>query len=151
MYGFLVRNGEKYYTNFTKVFLKVPELYTEYNWLLSDIECNVDCMSQCEAIEENCYWLEGEKLFHLLINHEIQWIWGVFSGFPKEIPLSNIQMKDIPYANGNLNIWKKPISIQHPLAEIELIAWDSTLAIFFGKSKALIDKIQSMYPFSELL
>ncbi len=31
MHGFLIRKGEKC-NNFTKVFLEVTELHTEYNW-----------------------------------------------------------------------------------------------------------------------
>ncbi len=150
MNGFLVRKGEKYYTYFTQLFLEVPDLHTKYNWLISDVECNINWCNK-EQIEENCYWFEGEELLTLLKTREIQWIWGVFSGIPKEIPFSDIQIKHVPYANGNPDIWRKPITIQYSLAEVELIAWDSTLTVFIGKSKSLIEKIRKIYPFAEPL
>lgn len=151
MYGFLVQKGEKYYTYFTKVFMEVAELHTEYNWILSDIECNIYHWSPKEAYDGRYYWFEGEELYNLLKTEDIQWIWGVFSGIPKEIPFHKIHTDNIPYANGNSRIWAKPLSIQHPMAELELIAWDSTLTIFIGKSQMLIDKILKLYPCGEKL
>ena len=33
--------------------------------------------------------------------------------------------------------WKNPVSIQHPLAELEIVAWDSTLTLLISRMKPL--------------
>lgn len=48
----------------------------------------------------------------------------------------------LPYAAGNGNIWKEPISMQHPLADIEIIAWDSSLTAVICKDDSIIDTIK---------
>ncbi len=45
----------------------------------------------------------------------------------------------MPYANENENLWECIIEIQHPLADIEIIPWDSSLVIFISKFDDMVD------------
>lgn len=47
--------------------------------------------------------------------------------------------------------WRNPITIQHPLAEVEIIAWDRTCTLFISKNDAIIDEISAIYPCGQSL
>ena len=70
-----------------------------------------------------------------LENKEIQWIWGTFSAIPKKYKQEEILKYNLP---GVENIDKKEIKIQHPLAEIEIIAYDSTFVQLIAKDKTIV-------------
>jgi hypothetical protein len=57
----------------------------------------------------------------------------VFSGFSEKIDLEEIFRSKLPYADGNPDFWIANPRIQHPLAVIEIIAWDSTLTLLLSK------------------
>lgn len=53
---------------------------------------------------------------------DFQWIWGVLSGFEKHIELDDVLRSELPYADGYAGFWKNPVTIQHPLADVEIVA-----------------------------
>lgn len=48
----------------------------------------------------------------------------------------------LPNADGNDRIWQNPVSMQHPLSLMEIIAWDSSMTIFISRSDDIIDRIE---------
>ena len=44
--------------------------------------------------------------------------------------------------------WKEKPSIQHPLARIELVAWDSGLTLFISKDEDLVNRFRNAFPLS---
>lgn len=56
---------------------------------------------------------------------------------------------ELPYADGNREIWQNPVSIQHPLAEIEIIAWDSSGTVFISKEDSIVDLLRENNEFAE--
>jgi len=93
-------------------------------------------------------WISGEELTNIIKKDDFQWIWAVLSGFEKHIHLEDVKKYDIPYADGYRGFWNENISIQHPLATIELVAWDSSCTLFISKEDALVDKFRSAFPLS---
>ncbi|MBB6713395.1 hypothetical protein [Clostridium gasigenes] len=49
----------------------------------------------------------------------------MLSGSPQNITIDEILKYPLPYADGYKGFWKNPISLQHPLVEIEIVPWDS--------------------------
>ena len=43
------------------------------------------------------------------------------------------------------------MTMQHPLAEIEIVPWDSSLTLIFSRSKDIIDDVMRNHPQSEKL
>lgn len=78
-----------------------------------------------------------------------QWIWGVLSGFEKCYAKEEILRYDLPYADGYRGFWKTELSIQHPLASIELIAWDGCLTFFLSKQEKLVKMFRTAFPLSD--
>ncbi len=147
VYGAINEKGEQWYTQMGRVFEAIKQKQNDYNWLITDI----DCVPQ--KIEECCigdyYWLTGKELSRIVNADDGQWVWGVLSGFDKNIDLSEILQYAKPYANGYEGFWINPVSIQHPLATIEIVAWDSTSTLLFSRQEDMVKDFLSFFPFGE--
>ncbi len=62
---------------------------------------------------------------------------------------SDILKYDLPFAEEYDGFWSRPISIQHPLARIEIVPWDSSMTMIFSDDKSIIDSFRAAYPYSE--
>lgn len=146
VYGVIDEKSERGYTLMNRVFDAINNKQMEYNWLITDIECLVDKIEKCY---KNGYcWLTGEELTKIVREDDNQWIWAVLSGFEKDISLSEILQYPLPYADGYGGFWKNPLSIQHPLATIEIVPWDSTLTLLLSKQADLTQDFLHFFPFS---
>lgn len=56
---------------------------------------------------------------------------------------------ELPKADGYIGIWQNPVSIQHPLAEIEVIAWDSLMTIFISKNDDIANLLWNKNPYAK--
>lgn len=54
----------------------------------------------------------------------------------------------LPYADGYRGFWEENISIQHPLATVELVAWDSGCTLFISEDDELVNKFRREFPLS---
>ncbi len=73
----------------------------------------------------------------------------MFSGFSKEITLEEVLKYNLPFADGNIGYWIDDVVLQHPLADIEIVAWDSSLTLFISKKDSLVQKFRQHFPLSE--
>ncbi len=85
--------------------------------------------------------MTGEELTEMIEDENFQWIWGVLSAFPKDVTKDMVLEYKLPIADGNDKIWKNPISIQHPLSVIEIIAWDSSMTTFISRYDDIVKKL----------
>jgi len=148
IHGLILHKGEKYYTDMAKVLNSLDGRYREYNWLITDFEGAYT--GEIDNLERDYAFVTGDELFELAGRDKVyQWIWAVISGFDKSIPLEEILKYPLPYADGYDGFWHDPISIQHPLAEVEIVAWDSSLTLFISKNKKLAEFFRKGFPLSE--
>ena len=94
-----------------------------------------------KTLDNEYCWIAGKDLVQLLDKEEFQWIWGVFSAFPKEIELNEVLKYSYPYADGYTGFWKNPITVQHPLAISEIVAWDGALILVIAKKNEIVNTI----------
>lgn len=145
VYGAINEKGERWYTQMGRVFDAIQNKQTEYNWLITDVECVPRKIEQlCNG--KDCCWVTGEELTKIVREDDSQWVWAVLSGFDKNISLSEIMQYPKPYADGYEGFWKNPLSIQHPLAEIEIVPWDSSLTLFLSKREDLVNNFLEFFP-----
>lgn len=149
VYGAINEKGEKFYACLSKLFDVIDNAQLNYNWLITACECNGSNRVEEECLKQGYCWINGEELTTIVQGQYIQWIWAVLSGFEKDIPLEKVLEYPRPKADGYPGFWYNPISIQHPLATIEIVPWDSSLTLFFSKDKKLVDKFRAGYPHSE--
>lgn len=113
----------------------------KYNWLITNIECYPSDEEIIEILDNEYCWIEGKDLLQILDKEEFQWIWGVFSAFPKEIELEEVLKYDYPYADGYKGFWKNPITVQHPLAVSEIVAWDGSIILVIAKKNEVVNAL----------
>ena len=113
----------------------------KYNWLITNIECYPSDEEIAKTLDNEYCWIAGKDLVQLLDKEEFQWIWGVFSAFPKEIELNEVLKYSYPYADGYTGFWKNPITVQHPLAISEIVAWDGALILVIAKKNEIVNTI----------
>ena len=123
------KGEDDYYTDILKVVNAIGGRNLDYNWLITEIETSTG-----DYFNDEYVIVSNDELLDDLENKEIQWIWGTFSAIPKKYKQEEILKYNLP---GVENIDKKEIKIQHPLAEIEIIAYDSTFVKHIAKDKTI--------------
>jgi hypothetical protein len=148
VYGAINLKGEKYYTYMKKLFEAIGNRQTEFNWLITDCICYPDDPKTDAMLSKDYCWISGDELTEIVGQEDFQWIWAVLSGFDKSVTLEEVLKYDFPRAEDYNGFWSKPISMQHPLARIEIVPWDSTMTMIFSDDKNIIDSFRAAYPFS---
>lgn len=149
VYGAILEKGESWYTCMGKIFRAIGDAQKNYNWLISDADCFPMTPEFSELLARESCWLTGEALTAMVEREDFQWIWAVLSGFPKEVPLERVLEHPLPYADGYEGFWKNPLTLQHPLAEVELVPWDSSATLVLSTRKELVEDYRRFSPLSE--
>lgn len=79
---------------------------------------------------------------------DFQWIWAVLSGFPRHISLAQVLEYGLPYADMYPGFWANPVSIQHPLAEVEIVSWDSSCTLVISRNHKIVSDFMDGFPLS---
>jgi len=146
MYGLLIEKMKSgYFTNLKEVLDVLGNNVKNYNWLLSYYDCSI-YPSEKIPFAELFVWLSGNELANILEEHEIPFIWGVLTSYEKGISLNEVMQYPLPYADGYEGFWKPEVTMQNPLAEIEIVPWDSSVLLIISKSKGIICKFAEEYP-----
>ena len=149
VYGAILEKGEHSYTYLKKVFQAIGGAQKNYNWLISDADCFPTTPEFSKLLGQKSCWLTGEALTAMVEQEDFLWIWGVLSGFPKSVPEEQVRQYPLPYADGHQNFWHNPLTLQHPLAEIEIVPWDSSLTLLLSKQKEIVEDFRAFFPLSE--
>lgn len=134
-----------YFTNMKDVLIAMNDAQKDYNWLISDYECNVYPSNKILFNTEYAF-VDGDTLTDIIYQNDIDFIWGVFSGFQKNISKDEILQYKLPFADGNTKLWNEKIKIQNPLADIEIVSWDSSLLLLIAKQEIIINNFLQHYP-----
>lgn len=145
MKGAIIDSGEGYYTYLNKIFKAINDKQRNYNWLITDCECYPQNHEYVEKLSKDYCWISGDELTHMVEHDDFQWIWAVLTGFNRNISFDDVIKYKLPYANENEEIWKNPINLQHPLASVEIIAWDCTLTIIISNEDRLVEQFRECF------
>jgi len=149
MRGAILEKGEKGYTLLRAIFSSIKDVQRNYNWLITDCVCYPNDKSFADLLGRKYCLLSGDELTNMVEKEDFQWVWAVLSGFGKDVLLKEVLKYELPYANGYGEFWTNPVTIQHPLAEIEIVAWDSTSTLLISKNCAIVDDFRKAFPLSE--
>lgn len=141
----------KYYTFLKQILLDLGLADKDYLWLISDIEAYPRKKDYQELLDNNMYLLLTTKdLVAMLDDDDFQWIWAVFSAIPSSYQKEEILKFDLPYVenfeDGKYNPHLDEPKLQHPYAEFELYAVDSSYIFMIADNEELISKFKSSYP-----
>ena len=150
VYGAVNRKGEKYYTYLKKLFDAINNKQLEYNWLITDCTCYPENHKTDAMLRKDYCWLTGEELTDLVTQEDFQWIWAVFSVIPIKHTEEEILNYDLPQLQlideGEYNPFIDEPRLQHPLAEFELYAEDSSSMFLISNDEELLSKFKKAYP-----
>ena len=139
----------KYYTDLRLVFQAIDNRQRNYNWLLTDLDCSSigdDRGDVATLNDQRPLWLTGEALTHLVGRIEMQFNWAVLSGFAPSVSLDLGKLEIEPFADGNPCFWVPRPRIQHPLAEVEIVCWDSSLTMLLTRDREMSDSFRNFFP-----
>lgn len=129
-----------FFTNMRLVLNAMNVSTRDYDWYLSDLETNY----YGSDFTGEDQWLSGEALQHLLQQHEIQFIWAVFSAVPKGF---RCEVENAPYIEGNSDYWSgKETKPQLGGALFEIACWDSSATILVGVPLKAVASFTRAYP-----
>ena len=116
-----------WFTNMADVFDAANIAPQDYDWYISDIETNWTPPGFSQADQ----WISGDKLLALLAEHDVQFIWAVFSAVPQGF---RSKVAAAPYVNGNPNYWNGTTPApQLDGALFEIACWDSSGTILINR------------------
>jgi len=120
----------------------------KYNWLLCDYDCT-SYPSEKIPMNKDYVWLDGTEFANILKEHVIQFIWGVATAYVKGITIEEVLKYPLPRAEEYDGFWKPNVTLQNPLAEIEIMPLDSSLLLVIANSKDIIERFAKKYPDSQ--
>ena len=150
MYGRILTGGGRFYTYLGPLFAAIGQRQEQYNWLITDFEGGFPLEERVRLnrrnLRERYAWIDGGTLTRLAGQGNAQWSWGVFSGFDRSVTLKQALEYDLPWADGNPGFWKNPVSIQHPLAQMEIVAWDNACTILISRDQKAVCEFAAAFP-----
>ena len=148
VHGMIIEKGEKYCTDLDKLLGALDGIPLNYKWLVSYPECSTFTKETHDLFEKKYCILSGEELT-AAAKDAYQFIWGTFSAFAPDTPDEEILKYPLPENDMYPGFWKLPLTIQHPLAQIEIVAFDSSLTLVLTKDIVLPEKFRQVYPLSQ--
>ena len=89
-------------------------------------------------------------LLKMLEEDDFQWVWAIFSVIPSKYTEEEILNYELPHLQyideGEYNPYIDTPKLQHPLAEFELYAEDSSSMFLISDDEELLNKFKSAYP-----
>lgn len=150
VFGVIENQAHRFYTYLSNIFPAIQNAQLDYNWLITDVEGNYTNQIEDTCNKQGYCWLTGDELTELVKAQDFQWIWGILSGIPKEYTLEDVlKHQPLPISDGYSGFWHNPISLQHPLAEVEIVPWDSSYTLLISKNEKIISDFRTAYPQSQ--
>ncbi|MGL4550605.1 MAG: hypothetical protein ACRC33_05415 [Gemmataceae bacterium] len=143
------RCGVPYFTDLRLVFRAIGDRQREFDWLVTDLDygrLGVHDHRPPPFIGRGPHWLTGAQLTRQVAEYDLQFAWAVLSGFPPGTPLDLDRLAVDPYADGNPGFWEEQPRIQHPLAEVEIVCWDSTATLLLCRDRSLGESFRRHFP-----
>jgi len=129
-----------WFTNMRDVFDAANIAPQDYDWYVSDIETNW-CPPGFSPVDQ---WFPGEALAAFLREHEVQFIWAVFSALPKGC---RVTPSSPPCADGNPRYWNgEEPGPQLDGALFEIACWDSSATILVNLPEEAARAFVARYP-----
>ena len=150
MYGRIVRKMKSQgFTDLREVFCVLGNAM-QYNWLLSSYECYPFIPGKIPH-DKDYVWLAGDEFMDIVEEYNIQFIWGIAAAFNKNITLEEVLQYPIADAQEYVGYYQQSLTMQNPLADMEIYPIDSSFLIIVSKSQEVIEKFANEYSDSENL
>lgn len=139
----------KSYTILKQVLRDLELVDKNYLWLISDIEAYPRKEKYESMVQGDYLLMSTTELVDMLEEDDFQWVWAVFSAIPSIYKREDILKFDLPYVqelNDDYNPHVYEPKIQHPYAEFEIYAVDSSYMFMISDNEELIERFKKSYP-----
>lgn len=141
----------KCYTKLKRIIFDLELADKEYWWLISEIEAYPEKEKYQELIYNEDYLLiKTSDLMKMLEDDDFQWVWAVFSVIPFTYTKDEILNHKLPHLqyieDGEYNPYIDIPKLQHPLAEFELYAEDSSSMFLISDNEERLSLFKKSYP-----
>lgn len=145
MKGLIIEDELRDYAYFNQVIEALDGEQMKYNWLITEIDY-APANNELEKLKKPYTWISGLELTKRVKQDDGFWVWGVFSGFDKSISIEEVLAYELPKANGYAGFWQRELTIQHPLASVELVEWDGGLFLAITENHELLNNLSRAFP-----
>lgn len=140
----------KGYTSMGRILSDLELEKKDYLWLISDIEAYPRKKEYQELVERSSFLLMSTaELLNMLKDDDFQWIWAIFSAIPSHYKKEDILKYELPsfeHLDETRNAYKNEPIIQHPCAEFEIYAFDSSYMFMISDNDEIISRFKKCYP-----
>jgi hypothetical protein len=116
----------------------------EFNWLITEFECN-HLPTAADWHNEEKIWITGEELTKIIDDDDIQFIWGEIFGFGKELDFDTAMKNFRPRSKRTDLINSKNPQIQNSLATFQIICFDSGFTVLLSKDNDLSQRFRGYF------
>ena len=128
------------------------------SWLITDLRYHFIDDQEPQRIpdwdigwgtEKQSVIVSGKVLWESVANRDIQVVWGVFCGVSGEVP--TILDEELPYADGNRQLWTEPEAFQLANSKIEIVCFDSSLTVIKFRDEIVGHQLLQLFPEGQVL
>ncbi|MDF9825519.1 hypothetical protein M2475_001966 [Breznakia sp. PF5-3] len=131
-------NSKIYYTDLNVIVEACKINTSQYNWLITQYECNYYPTEELENKRHDYIWLTGKDFNELIQNETLQFIWGIIIAFPLTTSLEDVLKNQLPTY--------KTEKYFPSLSIIEIISEDSSFVKVFSNQKDFIQNFRDSIP-----
>lgn len=135
-----------WYTDLRTVFEALGGREREFDWLVTNLECN--WYPPELSPEREARFFDGETLSSLVRRQtqRIQFIWAVLTGLDRGASLDLASLPVLPYADGHRGFWSGEPEMQYPGARVELVCFDSSMTLLLTSDADLTARFRATFP-----
>lgn len=149
--GTILHNSPRmpFHTDMQRVLRAFGGREREFDWLVTDLECNR--FPAAFLPEKDAWLLSGDEFADVVFGESdpVQYIWGVLTGLPRGTRVDLAQCSEVPFADGNGELWTETPRLQVPGAVVEVVCWDSSYTILVTTDADLSARFRSSFPEAE--
>ena len=140
----------KYYTMLKQILYDLELVDKNYWWLISDVEAYPQKEKYEDMLQEEYLLINTNELVEMLEEDDFQWVWAVFSVIPSNYTKEDILQFELPCVENlddkKYNPHEDIPKMQHPYAELEIYAVDSSYMFMITDNEELICRFKKSYP-----
>ncbi|RZK30129.1 MAG: hypothetical protein EOO63_07495 [Hymenobacter sp.] len=148
----------RWQTDFERLLAPLRQQIEPLNWLITDLRYHfIDDQQPQEIPDWDIEWgtekqfavVSGETLWKSVANRDIQVVWGVFCGVSGKMP--DVPDDELPYADGNRQMWAEPEAFYLAASKIEIICWDSSLTWIRFRDESVGRQFLLLFPEGQIV
>ena len=130
-----------------EVFEAIHNVQLNYNWLITECWHGTMVPEIDDILAQSDYcWITGEELTRLVADAaRSSTCSGMFTGFPKDVSLEEVLRYPLPTWESP-HFWHSPLTLQHPLAQIEIAPWDGMLMLILSSDGKIVRDFRAHFP-----